>query len=894
MVKILDGAMGTMLQRKGYTSNFDNICISNPDDVLDIHRQYLDAGADIITTDSFNVAPLEQPVTAKAAAQLARMAADEYTKKTPDKPRMVAGTAGPTSHTLSLSPDANNPTLRTTTFAELTAAYTRHIEALIEGECDFLLLETIFDTLNAKAAIYAARQAMKNVGKTLPIMLSVTMSDKTARTLSGQTLEAFIVSTVHTTPLYSIGLNCGAGPVQLLPHLRKLRQLQQTLPQLKDTLISIHPNAGLPNELGEYTLTPEIFADNIKPYFEEGLADIIGGCCGTTPQHIQAINELNEKFSAISSLQSATRNDFDGKDNEANHIFLTGLECISHASDQLIKVGERCNVAGSRKFLRLINEKNYEEAIQIARQQIYDGASIIDINMDDPLLNPQEEMVNFIRLIQSEPDIAKVPLMIDSSDFNVIQAALRNIQGKSIVNSLSLKDGEQQFIEQASEVKNLGAALIVMAFDEEGQATTYQRKIDVCKRAYDILTKKVGYNPFDIIFDPCVLTVGTGIAEHQNYAADFIRATEWIRKNLPGAHVSGGISNLSFAFRGNNPLRQAIHTVFLHHTFNAGEDMAIINPTCNLDAGLLPSELISRIDDLLLNRCDDATERLIDFVAQNPSLLEAKGGNTASKVPTLPQSLEENIVRGSSDQLESNVMQALAEYDGNAQQVIEQPLMAAMQTVSQLFGDGQMFLPQVVKSARTMKQAVELLRPYLKASQSIDSGTKQPTCILATVKGDVHDIGKNIVSIIMSLNGYRIIDMGVSVEASDIADMAIKEKADVIGLSALITPSLAQIVNTATELNERGIRVPLMIGGAATSELHTALRIATIYKGVVLYCKDASQNTIILQPHLSERTSQEAANELWEKQAKMREEYNAKQQPMLSLEEARERKYRKE
>lgn len=906
-ILILDGAMGTMIQQYGLKEedfrgerfkdvpglmkgNNDVLCLTRPDVVADIHRKYLDAGADLITTCTFSsqrVSMADYHVADYcremnlAGAKIARDLADEYTKKAPMKPRFVLGDVGPTNKTLSLSPDVNNPALRSLSYDELVEAYVEQMEALIEGGVDALLVETIFDSLNAKAAIYAAEMAMERMGRRVPLMLSVTVSDTAGRTLSGQTLDAFLASVQHAD-IFSVGLNCSFGARQLKPFLKALAEKAPYY-------ISAHPNAGLPNSLGLYDQTPDMMAEQMREYVEEGLVNVIGGCCGTTEKFIGLYPDIVK--GARPHVPAA----------RPNNMWLSGLELLELTPERrFVNVGERCNVAGSRKFLRLINEKNYEEALSIARKQVEDGALVLDINMDDGLLDAKYEMVTFLNLLMSDPDIAKVPMMIDSSDWEVIKAGLRCVQGKSIVNSISLKEGEEKFLEKAREIKRLGAATVVMAFDEKGQATTFERKIEICERAYRLLVDKVGFSPLDIIFDPNVLAVATGMEEHNSYALDFIRATEWIRKNLPGSHVSGGISNLSFSFRGNNYIREAMHAVFLYHTIAVGQDMGIVNPATQVLYSDISDDVLTAIDDVLLNRASDATEHLIEIAARikaekdaEKEALEHDGVLPKSSASdwrngTVEERLKYALVKGAGDFLEEDLDEAAQCYD-NPVRIIEGPLMDAMNTVGELFGSGKMFLPQVVKTARTMKKAVSILQPRIEASRS-EGTRKAGKVLLATVKGDVHDIGKNIVSVILACNNYEIIDLGVMVPTETIVERALEDKVDIIGLSGLITPSLEEMVNVARALEERGASIPVMIGGATTSELHTALKIAPVYKGLVLWMKDASQNVMACAKLLNQEARSALADELAERYAELRSANAEGKSGMISLEEARERK----
>ena len=844
-ILLLDGAMGTMLQRKGFSGNFDSLVLTNPDAVADVHRQYLEAGADIIETDTFSLQRISQAeynLADKvremnlAAARIARKEADRMSLITPEKPRFVAGSIGPTNQSCSLSPDIDNPAFRSIDFDTLCDAYTEQMTALIDGGIDALLIETIFDTINAKAALAAASNAFKQTGKTLPIMLSVTLADKAGRLLSGQTLEAFLISISHAN-IFSLGLNCAFGARQMKPFIKQLSAISPFY-------TSAYPNAGLPNEMGEYEQTPQEMAEIVQEYIEEGLVNIVGGCCGTTPDHIKAISSKLKIQNSELKIKTGTGTAF------KDHFTLSGQnEFVSDGS--FINIGERCNVAGSRKFLRLINEKNYDEALGIARKQVDDGAMILDINMDDAMLNSKNEMVNFLNLMGSDPVIAGIPWMIDSSDFEVIEAALKCIQGKSIVNSLSLKEGEEVFLAKAKKVKNLGAALVVMAFDEEGQATTYERKTQICQRAYHLLTDKVGFPPSDIIFDPNILTVATGMKEHERYALDFIEAAKWIHSNLPEAKVSGGVSNLSFAFRGNNYIREAMHAVFLYHAINAGLDMAIVNPATKVMYQDIPQDLLSAIEDVILCRKENATETLLALVkdsATTTSTEKLKIQNSELKIKTgtnVDDLLINALKQGNDEHLADYISEALKTYPSPSA-IIEGPLMKGMTIVGTLFGEGKMFLPQVIKTARTMKVAIEILKPHLMAvdnkSLTVDN---RPKYILATVKGDVHDIGKNIAAVVLACNNFNVIDLGVMVPAEKIVETALSQHVDFICLSGLITPSLNEMCVVAKELKNAGISVPLFISGATTSEVHTATKIAPLYDGPVFHIKDASQNPVI-------------------------------------------------
>ncbi len=904
-ILILDGAMGTMIQQYNLKEedfrgerfahipgqlkgNNDLLCLTRPDVIQDIHRKYLEAGADIIETNTFSSTTVsmadyhvEQYVREinLAAVKLAREVADEYTAKNPQKPRFVAGSVGPTNKTCSMSPDVNNPAFRALSYDELADAYQQQMEAMLEGGVDAILIETIFDTLNAKAAVYAAEQAIKITGVEVPIMLSVTVSDTGGRTLSGQTLDAFLASVQHAN-IFSVGLNCSFGARQLKPFLE---QLAARAPYY----ISAYPNAGLPNSLGQYDQSPADMAHEVKEYIHEGLINIIGGCCGTTDAYIAEYPALIEGARPHVPVR------------KPDCLWLSGLELLEVKPEiNFVNIGERCNVAGSRKFLRLINEKKYDEALSIARQQVEDGALIIDVNMDDGLLDARQEMTTFLNLIASEPEIARVPVMIDSSKWEVIEAGLKCLQGKSVVNSISLKEGEEKFLEHARIIRQYGAAAVVMAFDEKGQADTAARKIEVCERAYRLLVDKVGFNPQDIIFDPNVLAVATGIEEHNNYAVDFINATGWIRKNLPGAHVSGGVSNLSFSFRGNNYIREAMHAVFLYHAIQQGMDMGIVNPATSVLYTDIPADVLEKIEDVVLNRRPDAAERLIELAE---ALKAGKGTNAqlstsnsqlsvhqAWRDGTVQERLQHALIKGIGDFLEEDLAEALPLYE-KAVDVIEGPLMDGMNHVGELFGAGKMFLPQVVKTARTMKKAVAILQPIIE-SEKQEGASSAGKVLLATVKGDVHDIGKNIVSVVMACNGYDIVDLGVMVPAETIVQHAIEEKVDMIGLSGLITPSLEEMVHVAMELEKAGLDIPLLIGGATTSKMHTALKIAPVYHAPVVHLKDASQNAGVAARLLNPKTKEELAIELTKEYEELRDKSGMMRRETVSLEEAQKNK----
>ena len=900
---ILDGAMGTMIQQygleeddfRGYRyrnaegmmkGNNDMLNLTRPDVIEDIHTKYLMAGADIITTNTFSSQRVSQAdygletsarEMALEGARIARKAADRYS--TEEKPRFVAGSVGPTNKTCSMSPDVSNPAARELDYATLYEDYLEQIEALEEGGADAVLIETVFDTLNAKAAIDATMEVERRTGRDLPIMLSITVSDLAGRTLSGQTLDAVLAS-VSSYPIFSIGLNCSFGADQMKPFIKELAHHAPYY-------ICAYPNAGLPNSLGGYDETPETMAPQIGEYIDEGLVNIIGGCCGTTEKFIA-------KYAEIAEGKTPHR-----PQEKPRTMWLSGLELLDVTPDvRFVNVGERCNVAGSRKFLRLIKEKNYEEAVTIARKQVADGALVIDVNMDDGLLDAREEMRTFLNIIASEPDIAKVPVMIDSSKWDVITAGLQCVQGKCIVNSISLKEGEEVFLAHARDVMRYGAAVVVMCFDEKGQATTYERRIEIAGRAYKLLTEKVGMNPLDIIFDPNVLAIATGMEEHDNYAVDFIRATEWIKQNLPGAHISGGVSNLSFSFRGNNYIREAMHAVFLYHAIQKGMDFGIVNPATKVAYGDIPADQLEILEDVVLNRRADASERLIELADQIKQQQEAlkngaAAGGAAAVSKAQPEWRKEDVakrlstalVKGVAEYMEEDIQEALTAFP-KAVDIIEGPLMDGMNTVGELFGCGKMFLPQVVKTARTMKKAVAILQPYIEADKK-EGTTTAGKVLMATVKGDVHDIGKNIVSVVMACNNYEVIDLGVMVPAEQIVKKAVTEKADMIGLSGLITPSLEEMVNVATEMERAGLSLPIMVGGATTSEMHVALKIAPIYSGIVVWVKDAAQNPIIAQRLMNPEEKARFAKELDEKYARLREEYAAHQKKLSSLETAR-------
>lgn len=901
-ILILDGAMGTMIQRHrlqeadyrgerfktwptDVKGNNDLLVLTQPQIIQDIHAQYLAAGADILETNTFNATSIamadyqmqelvyEINVT---ATQLARRVADEMTAKTPERPRFVAGVLGPTNRTCSISPDVNNPGLRNVTFEELVTAYYEATSGLVNGGADLLLVETIFDTLNAKAAVFAIQRYFDEHHCRLPIMISGTITDASGRTLSGQTTEAFWNALRHAEPI-SIGLNCALGAQQL-------RQYVAELSRIADTHVSAHPNAGLPNEFGEYDESPELMAKEIAEWAQRGFLNIIGGCCGTTPAHIQAISQAvaNCPPRVIPSIPKACR--------------LAGLEPFNILADSLfVNVGERTNVTGSARFKRLIREQNYEEALEVARQQVDSGAQIIDVNMDEGLLDSKVEMVNFLNLVATEPDITRVPIMIDSSKWEILEAGLQCIQGKPIVNSISLKEGEEKFIAQAKLVRRYGAAVIVMAFDEQGQADSQARKVAICERCYRILTEQVGFPAEDIIFDPNIFAVATGIEEHNNYAVDFIEATREIKQRLPHALISGGVSNVSFSFRGNEPLREAIHSVFLYHAIQAGMDMGIVNAGQLAIYEELPAELRDRVEDVILNRHAEATERLLEVADRY------KTGGVSQEVQQLAwreapvgKRLEYALVKGIADYIEQDTEEARQQF-AKPLQVIEGPLMDGMNVVGDLFGAGKLFLPQVVKSARVMKKAVAYLMPYIEEEKAQGTAlSTQGKILLATVKGDVHDIGKNIVGVVLQCNNFEIIDLGVMVPTEKILKTAIEKNCDLIGLSGLITPSLDEMVQVAQEMQRLQFQLPLLIGGATTSKVHTAVKIAPCYEQPVVYVPDASRAVGVAQRLISKELRPEYARQLREEYATIRERRTLQQSQRdskLSLREARANKF---
>lgn len=889
-ILILDGAMGTMLQRKGLQGNSESFNLTNPETIGEIHNEYIEAGADIITANSFSANSISQSEynlsekagqMAEAAARIARKAADEAPRKI-----WVAGSVGPTSKSLSLAQNINDPVFRPYSFDGMAEAFERQIRGLINGGVDLLLFETCFDALNTKAALYAIGHIPE--ASDIPIMISASMSDRSGRTLTGQTMEAFYRSVQHCSPL-SFGLNCSLGAEEMIPLIAEVASFATCA-------VSCYPNAGLPNEMGEYDETPSQMAESVRKMALAGSVNIVGGCCGTTPEHIKAVAEA---VKGISPRAIPEPDDV---------LYVSGLESVAvDRKNNFTNVGERTNVAGSRKFAKLIAAGDYETGLQIAAGQIENGASIIDINMDDAMLDSRLEMEKFLRYVSNDPAVAKAAIMIDSSHWETLVTGLKNAQGKCIVNSISLKEGEEIFIEKAREIKALGAAIIVIAFDEEGQATTYDRKVEICRRAYSLLTSKVGVRPCDIIFDVNVLPVGTGIPEHSRYGIDFIEAVRWIKGNLPGCRTSGGISNLSFSFRGNNEVREAMHSVFLYHAISAGLDMGIVNPGMLRVYDEIEPGLLKCVEDVILDSDAEATDRLIEkasrildeknsvgvsarpegpeatcaarpvrengrLAASGGALTGAESSNISSVAEPVEAAVEERLVRalvkGDSSGLERDINECLTLYDKPVE-IIDGPLMSGMARVGELFGAGKMFLPQVVKSAKTMKNAVALLQPYIE-ERGGESEVKKPRIVFATVKGDVHDIGKNITEIVLSCNGFEIVDLGVMVPKETILEKAAECSADLIGVSGLITPSLYQMEEICKEMTARGMDTPLLVGGAAASALHTAVRLAPLY-GHVFYGQDASASAVLANQLITDREGTEAAEH--KKQEHLRELY---------------------
>ncbi|WP_044173885.1 methionine synthase [Flectobacillus major] len=900
-ILVLDGAMGSLIQQYKLTDadyrgeqfkdfpyevkgNNDMLSLTRPDVIKEIHAKYFEAGADIAETNTFSATSIamadyhmEEYVydLNYYSAKIAREVADEFTAKNPDKPRYVTGSIGPTNRTLSLSPDVNDPGYRAVTFDELVEAYTEQIRGLVDGGADALLVETIFDTLNAKAALFAIDLFFKNHPEKeyLPVMVSGTITDASGRTLSGQTTEAFLTSMSHM-PLLSIGLNCALGADLMRPYV-------QTLAQEAPFLVSAHPNAGLPNEMGEYDQSPEEMAVIVEDFLTNGFMNIIGGCCGTTPAHIKAIAEVAAKYKprVIPTLEPIQK--------------LSGLEPLKITKEtNFVNVGERCNVTGSKKFARLVREGDYDAAIAVAREQVDGGAQVIDVNMDEGMIDGVQAMTTFLNLLMAEPDIARLPIMIDSSKWEVIEAGLKCVQGKSIVNSISLKEGEAKFKESAEKVKRYGAAAVVMAFDEQGQADSYERRIEICQRAYNILVNEVNFPPQDIIFDPNILTVATGIEEHNNYAVDFINATRWIKENLPYAKVSGGVSNISFSFRGNEPVREAMHTVFLYYAIKAGMDMGIVNASQLGVYDDIPKDMLELCEDVLLNRRPDATERLVTFAETVKSKGKEQVIDNAWRELPVNKRLEHALIKGLTEFIDQDVEEA-RQQAAKPLHVIEGPLMDGMNVVGDLFGEGKMFLPQVVKSARVMKKAVAYLLPYIEAEKEGGESSSAGKILLATVKGDVHDIGKNIVGVVLGCNNYEIIDLGVMVPTDKILAAAKEHNVDIIGLSGLITPSLDEMVGVAKEMERQGFSVPLLIGGATTSRIHTAVKIDPHYKGPVIHVLDASRSVPVAGRLMqNDQTHEEVFQEIKTEYARLRVEHAGRQRDKnyVPIEKARDNK----
>jgi 5-methyltetrahydrofolate--homocysteine methyltransferase len=900
-ILVMDGAMGSLIQECGLTEsdfrgerfvdfpfdlkgNNDLLSITQPHIIRMIHDKYLAAGADIIETNTFNSNRFSQAdyhledvvrEMNREAARIAHNIAKVYSERDPDRPRFVAGAMGPTNKTASLSPDVNNPGFRAVTFDEMAEVYGEQASGLIEGGADILALETIFDTLNAKAAIFALEHLFRKIGKAYPVIISGTITDASGRTLSGQTLQAFTNSVGHMDVL-ALGLSCGLGAKELRPYLEELSGKTHHY-------VSVYPNAGLPNQFGEYDQPPGEMADYLKDFTGNHFVNIIGGCCGTTPAHVREFRKV------------ADTADRRVPPEENRDLKLSGLEALSvFPGSNFINIGERTNVSGSRKFARLIRDGKYDEALSVARDQVEGGAQVIDVNMDDAMLDAEREMTNYLNLLMSEPDIARLPIMIDSSKWSVIEAGLKCLQGRAIVNSISLKEGEDAFREQAQKIKDYGAATIVMAFDEEGQAVSFKRKTEICKRAYHILTEEMNFPGEDIIFDPNILTIATGIEEHNNYAVDFIRTASWIKENLPDAKVSGGVSNLSFSFRGNDTVREAMHSAFLYHAIKAGLDMGIVNPGMLQVYDEIPADLLELVEDVILNRRKDATDRLISYAETVRQTAGKKVKQDDWREKTVLERINHALVKGINDHIEEDVEEARLGFD-SALEIIEGPLMDGMNIVGDLFGEGKMFLPQVVKSARVMKKAVATLQPYIEEERKVAGDRKMAgKILLATVKGDVHDIGKNIVSVVLACNNYEIIDLGVMVPAEKIIQTAIDEKVDIVGLSGLITPSLEEMVHVAREMERAEMEIPLLIGGATTSKIHTAVKIEQHYPPPVVHVKDASRSVPVASQLLSAGKSQEFASRIREEYQELRDRYQGagSQVEYLSLEDARKNKLR--
>ncbi|MDX9713327.1 MAG: methionine synthase [Ignavibacteriales bacterium] len=904
-ILVLDGAMGTMIQNHNLTEkdfrgerfkdyqhdlkgNNDLLSITQPDIIKGIHRAYFEAGADIIETNTFNANSISQADYQMQdlayelnyeSAKIAKEVAEEFNSKDKSKQRFVAGALGPTNKTLSLSPNVNDPGYRAVTFDEIASAYYNAAEGLIDGGADIILIETIFDTLNAKAAIFAVEKLLNEKSLNVPVMISGTIVDNSGRTLSGQIVEAFFISVSHSKHLVSVGLNCALGAKQMRPFV-------EDLSNVSDKFLSVYPNAGLPNEMGGYDETPQIMAEVLEDFLKSRFVNIVGGCCGTTPDHIRKISEIVKNYKPrIIKPQEP-------------YLKLSGLESVVLRPDSnFMNIGERTNITGSKKFERLIKENKFDEALSVARSQVEGGAQVLDINMDEGMLDSEQAMTKYLNLIGSEPDIAKLPIMIDSSKWSVIEAGLKCLQGKGIVNSISLKEGQDIFKEQAIKVLNYGAAVIVMAFDEKGQADTFERRIEVCKRAYDILTKEIGFPPQDIIFDPNILAIATGIEEHNNYAVDFIEAARWIKQNLPHAKVSGGVSNLSFSFRGNDAVREAMHSSFLFHAIKAGMDMGIVNAGQLEVYEEIQKDLLVKVEDVIFNRRQDATERLVEFAETIKKKDKTEEKKDEWRSLDVDERLKYALVKGIVEFIDLDVEEARLKYS-QPLEVIEGPLMAGMNVVGDLFGAGKMFLPQVVKSARVMKKAVSILEPYMTEAlpeilpAGVDSGGA--SILLATVKGDVHDIGKNIVGVVLSCNNYNIIDLGVMVHSEKIIQTALDKKVDIIGLSGLITPSLDEMIHVAKEMERRGLKIPLLIGGATSSRIHTAVKIDPNYSGPVVHVLDASRSVPVVSGLLNENIDERRkfVQDIKTEYLNLREDYIKRKsgKNLISLDKARENK----
>ncbi|MCH8320863.1 MAG: methionine synthase, partial [Acidobacteria bacterium] len=899
-ILVLDGAMGTMIQSHklqeedfrgqrfadhgcSLQGNNDLLSLTQPDIIQSIHRAYLEAGADIIETNTFNstsVALSDYQLEDLAfelnfaSAELARKARDEYTAQENNRPRFVAGAIGPTNRTASLSPSVEDPGLRNITFDELVQAYTTAVRGLIEGGVDILLVETIFDTLNAKAALFAIEEYFQDHDLRLPLMISGTITDASGRTLSGQTPEAFWNSVAHARPL-SIGFNCALGAEDLRPHVEELSQLA-------DTYICAYPNAGLPNEFGEYDQTPREMADLLKEFAQSGFLNLVGGCCGTTPEYVKAIAEAVDNLPPrpVPEIESRCR--------------LSGLEPLNIGPDTLfVNIGERTNVTGSRRFAKIILEGDFERGLEVALQQVQNGAQLIDVNMDEGMLESAQAMTQFLNLVATEPDISRVPILVDSSDWKVIEAGLKCLQGKPVVNSISLKEGEEEFVRQARRARGYGAAVIVMAFDEKGQADTRERKVEICTRAYQILTEEVGFAPQDIIFDPNIFPVATGIEDHNNYAVDFIEATREIKKKLPHVKVSGGVSNVSFSFRGNDVVREAMHSVFLYHAIRAGLDMGIVNAAQLAVYEEIPEDLRERVEDVILNRRPDATERLLEIAESQVRQSKSVKADLSWREKPVHERLSHALVKGLSEYIEEDTEEARQKFSRPIQ-VIEGPLMDGMNVVGDLFGSGKMFLPQVVKSARVMKKAVAYLLPFIEQEKAQAGETHfKGKILMATVKGDVHDIGKNIVGVVLECNNYEVIDLGVMVPANRILETARERQVDMIGISGLITPSLDQMAHVASEMKREGFDIPLLIGGATTSQVHTAVKIAPHYSSPVVYVPDASRRVSVVSSLLSDQLGS-YTEEVRARYQQIREKHEAKrmQKRLDSIQESRRNRVR--